>query len=194
DGVQTCAIRINLAGMRHLKLALLPPDEARELVDLLLPGEAQVAQNIVQEAAGHPLFIQELVHHAAAEGARAPHSIRLDEALGVRIERLDPPARALLEAVAVAAAPLPQRLTAQAAGLSESDYSEWLGQLRAARLVRSEGSRGSDAVEPYHDRVRDAVMAHLSPEVRTRHHARLAHALESAGVGEHDPRVLVRHL
>ena len=190
------ALSPELGDVRHLELAPLEPSEARELVDLLLPrgvGTADAA-GIVDEAAGHPLFIQELVHHTTTGGASAPQSIRLDEALGARIERLEPPARAFLEAVAVAAAPLPQRLIAQAAGLAESDYTDCLGQLRAAHLVRSEGSRGSDAVEPYHDRVRDAVTALLDPETRTRHHARLALALESAGVGEHDPRVLVRHL
>jgi tRNA A-37 threonylcarbamoyl transferase component Bud32 len=190
------ALSADLGDVRHLQLGPLDPKAARELVDLLLPrgSEASDAASIVDEAAGHPLFIQELVHHATSEGISAPHSIRLDEALGARIERLEPPARAFLEAVTVAAAPLPQRLIAQAAGLAEGDYTECLAQLRAAHLVRSEGSRGSDAVEPYHDRVRDAVMAHLDPETRTRHHARLALALEGAGVGEHDPRVLVRHL
>jgi tRNA A-37 threonylcarbamoyl transferase component Bud32 len=191
------SLSAELGDVRHLELAPLPPARARELVELLLPDAAKGAGDaiaIVKEAAGHPLFIQELVHHALAEGVGASHSVRLDEALGARIERLEPPARAFLEAVAVAAAPLPQRLIAQAAGLTDVDYADRLGQLRAAHLVRSEGSRGSDSVEPYHDRIRDAVLAHLAPEARMRHHARLAQALEGAGVGEHDPRVLVRHL
>jgi tRNA A-37 threonylcarbamoyl transferase component Bud32 len=176
--------------IRDLRLAPLAPRESRTLVDLLLPG-GKAAAAIVDEAAGHPLFIQELVHHAAE--AHAPGSIRLEDAVWSRIERVEAPARALLEAIATAGAPLPQALIAQAAGVAAADYSEWLAQLRAAHLVRTDGARGSDAVEPYHDRIREAVLAHLDPEQRRLRHAGLAHALEAAGVGEHDPRALVRH-
>ena len=187
----TQALSNDLGDMiRHLRLAPLAPGESRALVDLLLPGD-KAAAAIVDEAAGHPLFIQELVHHAAE--AHAPGSIRLEDAVWSRIERVEAPARALLEAIATAGAPLPQALIAQAAGIALADYSEWLAQLRAAHLVRTDGARGTDAVEPYHDRIREAVLAHLDPQQRKLRHAGLAHALEAAGVGEHDPRALVRH-
>jgi tRNA A-37 threonylcarbamoyl transferase component Bud32 len=187
----TQALSTELAEVRHVRLSPLPPDESRQLVELLLPGSTGAAA-IAAEAAGHPLFIQELVH-AASEGAHAPGSLRLEEALWARIARLEAQPRALLETIAVAGAPLPQRLIAQAAGMGEGDYTEFLAQLRSAHLVRTDGARGTDAVEPYHDRIREAVLAHLDAGSRKNLHAGLAHALEAAGVGEHDPRALVRH-
>jgi len=187
----TQALSAELSEVRHVRLSPLPPDESRQLVELLLPGGTGGAA-IAAEAAGHPLFIQELVH-AASEGALAPGSLRLEDALWARISRLEAQPQALLETIAVAGAPLPQRLIAQAAGFGEADYSEFLLQLRSAHLVRTDGARGTDAVEPYHDRIREAVLVHLDADSRKARHAGLAHALEAAGVGEHDPRALVRH-
>src|SRR5262249_7352428 len=50
--------------VRHLHIEKLLPEDARELVGRLLGAEAQplgMADEIVREAQGHPLFIDELV-------------------------------------------------------------------------------------------------------------------------------------
>ena len=65
--------------------------------------------------------------------------------------------------------------------------------LRTANLVRTGGSLGADPIDPYHDRIREAVLARLSDETRTRYHLALAQALESAGAADADPRALMRH-
>src|SRR5262249_42905137 len=52
--------------------------------------------------------------------------------------------------------------------------------LRVAHLVRTAGTRGSDTIEPYHDRVRAAVLRHLPADARQKLHRRLALALESS--------------
>ena len=49
-------------------------------------------------------------------------------------------------------------------------------------------------VEPYHDRVREAVLAHMEPDTRVERHARLAIALEGGGAAMTRPELLVRHL
>ena len=186
-----------LADVRHLRLPRLAPDEARELVSLLWPaacGNAATAEEITAESAGHPLFIQELVRHALARGEQTTGPLRLDEALRTRIARLDPETRTILEVVTIAGAPLPQRIVAEAIGLPSPSFTRRLAQLQDEHLVRDGGARASDSIEPYHDRVREAVVGHLSAEVRAEHHARLAAAWERAGASARDPLALVRHL
>jgi hypothetical protein len=173
--------------VRRVRLEALSRDESRELVRLLGgSGDA-----IADEARGHPLFLHELVRHQAQAGAQP---VRLDEALWARIAQLEPPARRLLEVVALAGAPLPFAVAAEAGQLDGAALARWTGLLRVANLLRSGGTRGADTVEPYHDRVREAVLAHLDGEARRELHRRLAAALEGAGAAVEDPQVLVRHL
>jgi hypothetical protein len=56
-----------------------------------------------------------------------------------------------------------------------------LRELRHARLVRTSGPLPGDAVEPYHDRIREAVVARLGTIARKGHHRNLAHALMRSG-------------
>jgi hypothetical protein len=56
-----------------------------------------------------------------------------------------------------------------------------LASLRAMRLVRTAGATGGEAVEPYHDRIRETIVARLSPTVLAAHHRCLARELEAAG-------------
>ncbi len=132
---------------------------------------------IVVQAAGHPLFIDTLVRHRLAHRAEgAP--LRLDDALWERIEQLDDNSRGIVEALAVSGGPLAQEPLARASGLPLRTFDDSIAELQAANLVRTGGLRRSDTVEVYHDRVREAVLAHLSPEARVQHHRRIAQALE----------------
>ena len=184
--------RVALPGAERLHLPPLSSAEARQLISVLAPGASSAAADAVfAEAAGHPMFIQELVEHLSAG---APPASRLDDALRSRIERLEPELRTVLELVAVAGVPLAQRLVASASGLPISAFGEAVSKLRDEHLVRTGGTRGSDSIEPYHDRIREAISAHLPARTRTAHHARLAAALEQSGVGDQHPLALVRHL
>ncbi len=182
--------------VRDIELTNLPPDRARELAAALLTAHGnteseEVAGELADEAGGHPLFIDELVRHRLVVGNAAP-GVRLDDALWARVHRLDPAARRILEVLAVAAAPLPQRTAARVATLGASAFNRHVALLRVAQLVRTAGAGIDDAIETYHDRVRDAVLAHLSDTERTHWHARLAVALEASGDG--DPETLAHHL
>ncbi|MDB4970453.1 MAG: Serine/threonine-protein kinase PknA [Myxococcales bacterium] len=172
-------------GVRLLPLQPLGPMEARELAADLLgraAGEGPLSAAVIAaEAHGHPLFIDELVRHKLSHGATlANPPLQLDDALHARIELLDADARRVLELTAVAGAPLQQGTAAVAAANDFSEYSRLTTQLRAQNLVRTSGVHPSDTIEPYHDRVREAVLRHLDAAARKMRHGRLAMALEAS--------------
>lgn len=72
-------------GLQRVRLGPLPPAEARELAAALLAqtGSAgtSAAEAIAAEAAGHPLFIDQLVRHLVPGGEATASSLRLDDVL-----------------------------------------------------------------------------------------------------------------
>jgi tetratricopeptide (TPR) repeat protein len=178
-----------LPGVRHLHLHNLPSADTRRLVGLLAGagadgGEAPIdAATIVDESQGHPLFIDALVRHRLRAGA-APGRRKLEDALWSRILGLDALPRRLVELVAVAVRPLVQAVLARAAGADPEAFAEATAQLRQANLVRADGLRATDLIEPYHERVRVAVRLHLDAAQLEHCHHRLALALESTGSGD----------
>ncbi len=154
--------------------------------------EAQVdVAWIAREAAGHPLFIQELVLQAVEPAEQGQGTPRLEDVLWQRIERLEPPVRRLLEVVAVAGGPLPQQAASQAAECDLGPFNRYIALLRVAALARTTGARRSDAVVPYHNRVRDAVLHHLDAAAQQRLHRKIALALE--GMSDPDQEALTMH-
>ncbi|HEY1954992.1 MAG TPA: AAA family ATPase [Polyangiaceae bacterium] len=197
--------------VRIVHLDPLGEAESRALAETLIerahgggPSSAteSAASSIAREAAGHPLFIDELVRHAWIEEGlpkRRMPTIRLEDALWSRIRAADDLERRLLEVLAVARGPLAYEVAAHACGLDRaSALDEVVAKLRFERLVRTtrmsiaaRGERESEtAVETYHDRVRRAVLAHLeTPEAEV--HALIANALE--GSGDADLEALAEH-
>src|SRR5262249_22130181 len=116
-----------------------------------------------REAAGHPLFLTELVRSARA--GHVPHGdAKLQDVLWERIQARDPIERSFLEMVAVAGAPMPYDVLAKAAAIDVGECQTRLGSLRAAQLVRVSRRGEERLVEAYHDRVRESVLHHLSSE------------------------------
>ncbi len=189
--------------VRLLAIESLPPADALALVELLA-GDAVAGaggpdgpdgahaidrEAIAREAGGHPLFIQELIRGGATPGQARP--IRLEDALWSRVARLDHGARDLLELIALAGAPVAHETAARALGIELGGFLHQVTRLRADHLVKTSGPRRTDAVEPYHDRVRSAVLVNLDEPSRRRGHQRLATALE---VSHHiDPEALATH-
>ena len=170
---------------RALALALLGRDDA------LTRAEAHL---VARESHGNPFFLDELVKHIQGGGGLAHRSpaagaITLDEVLWARVGRLSDDARRLLGIVAVSARPLGQRLAFQAAGLTGGSAGRAaVGQLRASRLIRAAGPARRDAVEVYHDRIRETVLAQLPADQLQDHHLRLAETLEATAGA--DPELL----
>ncbi len=186
-----------------IDLPALGHDDARELAARVL-RRIDVTQAdpdvIAKEAGGHPLFVEELARHlstrdslpsssAAAAPARA--EVKLDDAIGRRVAQLDDPTREMAELACVAGRPLPQDVLAAAARVAPGELVRRSAELRAANLVRAASARGADAVEPYHDRVREAVLAAIDGARRCALHERLAVAFE--GSPHRDPETLASH-
>jgi hypothetical protein len=154
-------------------------DEARALAELLIarqPGSSQLdPAAVAEEANGHPLFIDELIRHSHADAT----AMRLDDALWNRIAQLEPSARTILQLVALSGGPLARQTTALAAHIDGDTFESHVNLLRAAKLMATSGMSASDQLEPYHDRVRAAVLAHTDADQARAFHRRLALALEA---------------
>lgn len=197
--------RLALEGAERLRLGPLSFDESQALVDCLLQTPERAGardadvRRLVDEAKGHPLFLREIVRRRASSANRRGAPVRLDEAIWSRVEALDQATRDVLELTSIAGGPVAQATVANALlvgrGRPAHDLlandrlgavlpggtgttSERIADLRHAGLIRTTGSHPRDTIEPYHDRVREAVLAHLDPERKRRRHLWLARALE----------------
>jgi eukaryotic-like serine/threonine-protein kinase len=183
--------------LRVIELTALKSDEAHELAANLLRRSGVSGadpERIAAEAGGHPLFVEELAHRAALGGPAAA-DLRLDEAIWARVAGLESRTREVAELVAVAGKPLPQNVVAAAARLEPAAFPQRLAILRASNLVRQTGAAyaqpWADAIEPYHDRVGEAVLARLEPLRRRALHEALAIAFEASS--DVDPETLALH-
>ena len=170
-------------GARSLVLSRLSLDETtlfvgeqqrREGAPPLDPGE--VAE-LARETGGNPMLLMELLHERK-EGAQGGHG-RLGDILAARLEQLAPAALRLLKVVCVAGQPVDERAAAEAAAVLGTELLSALPQLRNERFAQTRGGdRGGVYLEPYHDRVREIVVAALPEDERRGWHAKLALALE----------------
>lgn len=189
-----------LPGDNHnIELDRLSPEESRQLATHLLAradeSSHDVARTIAHEAQGHPLFIDELVHHAqVTHPSDISESPRLVQAIWRRVSQLAPEPVRLLELIALAGMPVPQEVIRQAAEVQPDDAGRMLSLLRVAHLVSAPGGPKSGTIEPYHHLIRESVLAHLDDDRRRHHHARLSLAIESCGMADDFPEIFVHHL
>jgi eukaryotic-like serine/threonine-protein kinase len=184
--------RVDGATCREIKLQPLADPEARELVRSLLPAEQREYESalnvIVSEAAGNPLFLEELTRYALTSGRAQAAGLSLGEMICARLKQQPAGARQLLETLSVAARPLRPDIAAQATGLRD-DEAPLIAALRAARFLRS-GST-TQQLEIYHDRIRETLAAQLDPSNVQHIHRRLAETMTAKGID--DPELLFDH-
>jgi hypothetical protein len=145
-------------------------------------------EKIVDESAGHPLFLTLLTRFAESHDPNNLTRLTLDDAIGARIGALSVEARTLLETVAVAGAPLAAPLCGRAANLSDAELARLIAQLCGQKLLRR---RRAGEIAPFHDRIR-RVMLDDMPQAQARViHANIALAL--AANDNADPAALARH-
>jgi predicted ATPase len=193
NGLLTGAIRISLHA--------LSSTESRSLLDALVTTQSRGRidrESLVAEAHGHPLYLAELARSVRAGASPIAAKAKLQDVLWDRIASLDDIDRRLMEMVAVAGAPVPYEVVAKAAGVDVGECQNRLGSLRAAHLLRV-GRRGLERlIEPYHDRVREAILPRLgSVAARAEQHLRFGRTLlESTPQSALGARVfaIVQHL
>ncbi len=174
-----------------LELGPLTPEEAWDLSLACLGAQDRAARaqahEIVQEARGNPFFIRQLAlftqHRELASATGGVEQIVLEGVMALPEE-----ARRLLEVISVAGQPMEVSLARRAARIQGEGP---LVLLRARHLIRNLGSPGGRQLEPYHDRIREAVLGSLGAIQLQAHHWALAHVLESSGW--QDPETLTRH-
>ncbi|MBK8262258.1 MAG: protein kinase [Nannocystis sp.] len=175
--------------LRELPLGLLTLTSAHELASILLAGSGREAEAeaIARESGGSPLYLAELCRFVRESEPGEARGGGLEAVLAGRLSRLRAPPRALLELVAVAGQPIATSLALAASG-ADDDARAAVAELRLQRFVRTE----SGQIEPFHERVRAAVLSSLSPAAARALHLRLADALERAP--EVDVELLTTHL
>lgn len=165
----------------------LSEEESRDYVRVRLltgglrPDLAHAAE-VIDEANGHPLFLEELLRYDGL--AFGTGKLNLDRVLRERIEKLQPELRRYLEIVCIAAKPLPRTLVGTAAGLSFGDGLRAVKALRGHRLVktaRTPGIDGDDWVDPFHYRIRGACLDLLDEDTLAARHRAIAEAMEAEG-------------
>ncbi len=174
----------------HLELDL-GPLSSEEAARLLrgMPADAAtdgVGDAIVRDAGGNPFLLTALGFYSRRghREATAP----LDEMVRNAVGELPAAAQHCLEAVSVAGRPITQDVLRRVVGTG--DLLDALQLLRSRRLVRSSGLHAADLVEPYHDRLREIVVAQLAPASLLAWHLRLAAALEGSDQPDHEAAAL----
>ncbi|MEO6772436.1 MAG: protein kinase [Kofleriaceae bacterium] len=179
--------------VERTQLGPLSDTECRALAEGLVPHATTRfdLERVSREAAGHPMFLHEIIRHLELAGTGAA-AASLDEALSARVALLGAEARALLEIVCIAGAPIAIEAAAQACRLEPTTAARAIASLRVATLAR-EIQRGRRlALEPYHDRVREAITGRIDADRRRELHGRIAYALEAAQEPR-DPQLLLRN-
>ena len=176
--------------VREIELGPLSDVASRELASRLVsvaPFSPRQIDNIVREARGVP-FLIELFSRYVTESGTARDDIVLDKLISSVLDDLPEGCRELLEAVAVSGRPIDTMLVREATAVAGNER-RLVGALQGAYLVRPAGSAAT--IEPYHDRVREAVVGRLSAARLAEIHLSLARAMESRGVDE--PETLSEH-
>ncbi|HEV8269000.1 MAG TPA: AAA family ATPase, partial [Thermoanaerobaculia bacterium] len=188
------ALRASLATPDTTEITLneLNEEEAADLVTLLADETGPVSRRILTElardAAGNPLFLQELVRDARRRAGEG-HSRPLQEVLLARVEGLGEEARTYLRAVAVSGAPVPAAVAREAARLADEDSAVTV--LLNERFVRTRSRAGESEIEPFHEKIREAALSGLSQAEKRILHGRLARAF--AARPEPDAERLLHH-
>lgn len=175
--------------VRPVEVSELTSVESEALVHALMATptiEASKVAAIQRESSGSPFFIGQLVRHVLAGG----DDTSLETVLRQRLEQLTPAAKRLLEVSAVAGRPLDVGIASSAVDI-ESGAADIVPWLRANQFIRTRSASRGREIEPYHDRLRQTILAALPPEAVQRYHHRLGLALEASG--QADPEALAVH-
>ena len=156
-----------------IELGPLDPEAARDAT--AAAGEdGKPREGGASHDAGHFARVRCLV---ACEGPIG--AARIDEAIASEIAELSSRSRLVLELLAVAAAPVSQRVIAAAARVPVGELGGPVAALREKKLAKLEREGGIDLVTCAHERVRARVVATLDETEARARHAAFAAALDT---------------
>jgi tetratricopeptide (TPR) repeat protein len=175
--------------VEHVEVSVreLSAAESDELARKLAGDDEQTIARIVAEASGSPYFIDEL---ARFRGETSANARTLDDAIEERMTTLDASVRRFLEVIALAGRPLDVRVVREVTG-ARVDLPHAMARLRNERLVRVRTGALGEAVETYHDRIRETIRDRMPDSERRRSHLRLARVLQRETSA--DPEMLATH-
>lgn len=177
---QGLAFRVDLA-----PLAVASATSLARAITRRMGGDAEaVVASIVAEAAGVPYLVAELAHFVAGRQGpveAAPTGATMGSLMQERLRALSPEDRTIVELSALCGAAQPPALLLAAAG--SRDRSR-IRDLCVSRLLRWSGAGDGEALQIYHDRVREFVVTALDPPRKVHHHLALVVAMEAANSGD----------
>jgi tetratricopeptide (TPR) repeat protein len=186
----------------QIEVGSLSDDEGRELLSLLqTPGVStsnELSREIVKESRGSPMLLNELHRFASRKGDTGTNgvpaeNILISEMIRHRASVLSSNARDFLEALSVAGEPLSVRALCGVAKTPFDDPAREVRSLVQEHLVRVTESQHGTKLEPFHDQVREASLAWLSPAQIREWHSRLVRLWE-ADENPDQPRLLRHYL
>ena len=182
----------NQRAPRLLDVVALGPEDIAALCSRKLgryaDQGARLVRRIVQEAQGSPFLATQLTALAEAKLLQGPvdeETISVAQLVAQTATLLSREALVLLRVLALAGRPVAPKLALRAAGIRHGGR-ELVHTLRGLQLVRSRDVGDERLLEPYHDRVREAVQRVLSAEESAKLHASLLSALEFSGSADAD--------
>jgi tetratricopeptide (TPR) repeat protein/predicted Ser/Thr protein kinase len=177
--------------IHEMQLGPLEAAETRELAQRLCAAQIESAERIaeiVAESAGSPFFIGELARSLGEGGTW--FSLRLADIMGERFRQLSGAARQVLEVVSVAGGPVLRSVVLGAAGIGERGRPV-VSKLESRFLLRTTTVNDQAAVEVYHDRIREALIAQITPGRLSAVHRQIAETLRLRP--DADPHALFTH-
>lgn len=187
----------------RLALAAMAPDEAESLLAAVLGRagvDAALGRAVQAKAEGNPFFVEELVRSLTEAGrlrlaerwqlepgtdaAAVPGTIQ--QVLMERIDRLDEPARRLLQIAAVIGRSFARRVLAEV----DSDFDDGaLRRLQEAEFVQLKASQPEPLYQFKHALIQEVAYASLLQRTQRQLHARVAAAI----LAHHDQQLADQH-
>ena len=186
------------AGRRNASLIwldALSPVEAAAMLDELVPGELseETRQALVERAEGNPFFLEELLAAFVETGAvveELPDSVQA--ILAARVDRLEAPTRAALQAASVIGRVFWSGPTVELIGGEDVDWAV----LEDRDFVRRRPGSTIGGETEYafkHALTREVVYGSVSKARRAKLHALIAAWLERSGGGRDEYAALLAH-
>jgi serine/threonine protein kinase len=182
---------------RTISVEPIPIEDLTTLArDLLAAARlpVELAPRIAGEARGSPYYVHEMVRYAASRGGAIDvgEEMTLEAVIRARVAALSEPSRALLTVVSMAGWRITQSIARDVSRVQAIQRA--LLELRAHLFVRTSGMGDEHTIEPYHDKVRESVVATLGDEAQRDIHRGIALALDAvASDGDEHTFALAHH-